>query len=265
MTKAKFTLVELLIVIAIIAILASLLLPALGQARNMAKLVNCTSNLKQIGSSLLSYSMDNNEILLPVCYQTSVAAMTNRGLSYEQSPITWAYIIREYFGMTENIVIPSSDPPASAIPERFRKGILACPAAKFSPLMFNDIHYGMLKFYVGGFAPYASESSLLTVWKITAVKSPSRKGYICDSTTYGKAGNFETSYDTGEDDGRKSGYYMVSNLGAEMSRKRHGGRTNFLMLDGHVETWREKELHFMARDKASACASWLLGRPGMIY
>jgi len=63
--RKGFTLVELLVVIGIIALLISVLMPALNSARSAARLVQCQSNFKQVYNALLSYVTENGGYLPP--------------------------------------------------------------------------------------------------------------------------------------------------------------------------------------------------------
>ena len=98
--RSAFTLIELLIVISILAVLAALLFPVLGSARESALAVHCLSNLRQLGISLPMYADDNDDQLPP-------------GIKGRYSSGDWHKLISPYMGRETS--------------ERFGRDYLSCP------------------------------------------------------------------------------------------------------------------------------------------
>ncbi len=92
--SCKFSLVELLVVIAVIAILASILLPAMNRAREMASRSSCSNNMRQILLGMNVYASDFSGILPTVW-----------GISDAKS---WAYYLRPYLKVKDNNAVPYS-------------------------------------------------------------------------------------------------------------------------------------------------------------
>jgi prepilin-type N-terminal cleavage/methylation domain-containing protein/prepilin-type processing-associated H-X9-DG protein len=95
-----FTLIEMLVVISIISILASLLLPALGRAKEQGQAIYCVNNLHQIGLAMFQYGDENGD-KLPTSYASILK--TGEG-NWTNSPTPWTRALSFYYANNTNIL-----------------------------------------------------------------------------------------------------------------------------------------------------------------
>lgn len=119
--KSAFTLVELLVVIGIIAVLISMLLPALNRARQQAVSAQCMAQLKQVGNALLMYANDNGGWFPPGCGTNGPSGTLEKFLNYTTGQNTQAVRLEmaRYLGITNPVL--SNTKPISV-------KVLYCPA-----------------------------------------------------------------------------------------------------------------------------------------
>jgi prepilin-type N-terminal cleavage/methylation domain-containing protein/prepilin-type processing-associated H-X9-DG protein len=116
-SPAAFTLIEILVVIAIIALLVSILLPGLRQARDSARQVVCLATLKQVETAMISYSMDFR--VIPGAYWQGPINLDWCGRNnqiYQQAPQNYrhplqASVLHEYFGTDITLICPTGKRP----------------------------------------------------------------------------------------------------------------------------------------------------------
>ena len=229
MMKQKFTLIELLIVIAIIAILAAMLLPALNQARDRAKSTQCVNNLKQIGTYTTFYADANNGVLLLAGNNDNLGITTFTG--------SWVYLL------WKNVLndVRSNSDLQNAAP--YKGSVFFCPADTYSTRLAGSCSYALNGFLqLDNPATASFSASNIRRRKAGSISKPSSTLWGTDSGKY----NAETSFISyrgnlssllNSRERTAAGSFSLSYGEGEL-QMRHGNGTylNVLWLDGHVKT-----------------------------
>lgn len=214
MKKAvDFTLVELLVVIAVIALLASLLLPALSSAKARGKEMACTSNLRQCSFAMNMYASDFKDVMVVTIYNGSAWGPGGSATWLSILDGTWGI---EYLKNYKVVLCPSFAPDA------------------YKSNAFGRIYGGVISpSGAGVFVPAGYATTDSTMINITQVPSPSTLPVLGDSICHW---NIDSTWTQS---------YMIRKSPTTPNfgnlHIRHFLGANIVFVDGHVKNVKRTE------------------------
>ncbi len=226
-----FTLIELLIVIAVIAILASLLLPALNKARARARAINCVANLRQCGMALIQYADEANGFVVKHFTQADDGSL----IHWYSVLLGWKYSAdgRKTLLGSGNYLGGNGE------------SITCCPTMKKPPKGYYGYGFAEYKYSgnwssgekvvedIGNIAVYLNSQNKFV--RISGALRPAATVIVADSGYLAYDSNYQSS----------CCYRSFKHNEAELNggvMLRHSGQANSLFIDGHVAGLNKGEL-----------------------
>jgi len=236
----KFTLVELLVVIGIIALLTALLLPALGKAKAMALSSQCKSNQRQCGVALSCYAGDSNDWQLcgngnGSVYKNLGNMMLESGYAPAVGTNRFIFLTADFYRVPPSMVFscPVLRPPTTYLDQWASTTAGECRSNQSYGLRVVDDH----GYFKGEKVPAAPLKGLI---KFSSLYQPSQRPFLADTvrcvSDSGGTRKIELRTQWGDwffVDGASVGLPLTTGA----LHLRHNKRANCWFPDGHVGGW----------------------------
>ena len=224
---AGFTLVELLVVIGIIALLISILMPALSKAREQANAVKCMSNQRNLGNALVMFTQDHQGYLPKAWFNDGpIGSALNGGRmawEYRFPKYGWDYLLLGYVGKNRELFRCPSDEPG-----RFRGDPLdASPDSDHIPASYR---MNISNQHVFGGGPDNAIDRPLFATKISRLKHSSKAIVLFDGANNAALWHHAATWEVSLD-GTVTKTYKFN-----VGWNKHRRRANYTFADGHAES-----------------------------